>query len=363
MYIFKNKPLKVGWIIMNILNESRFLHRIKNFDSIGICRYNWVASHVNSNPEYGLRYELYRPWKRFDALLFLKSMGPESIRLLQKYRNRGCPSIFDANVNYYEIYGNEYYSSMLPTEQQRQNAIEITKDADGVIADSSFLADICSQFNNRVSWIPDNIRMDLVPSYVRWNPNAQKLSLLWSGMATKLFELLSIEKVLLKYAPRIELVLITNSLTALDRWYPGYKERFESMLNKVQHRIIPYQSIEHLLKIYSQGGVVISPRFMDNSYNLGHTEWKITLAMACGRIVLCSPVQSYINVYNRAKGMGIRVCSTTKDWEKAFEAILSQGLDWEAEETAARTVVEKYYSTTVVAQEHAKFLKEIITVQ
>lgn len=346
---------------MNILNESRFLYRVKNFDSIGICRYSWIASHINSNPGYGLRYELYKPWKRFDALLFLKSMGPESIKLLHKYRRRGCPSIFDANVNYYEIWGKEYYSDMLPTRQQQRDAIEMTQSADGVIADSKFLSNICSRYNSKVSWIPDNIRMDLVPDYVKWQLNNKRLPLLWSGQAIKLFELLAIKDILLKYASKIELILVTNLLSVLDRWHPGYKGCFASMLDKISYRIIPYRSIKHLFEVYSYGGVLISPRFLDNSYNLGHTEWKITLGMACGRMVLCSPLPSYINVYDRAKGMGIRVCKTSEDWEKALDAVLSQGFDREVEEMSARTVVEEYYSTPVVAQEHANFVKKIVT--
>jgi hypothetical protein len=357
----RSKPYRIGWIIGNQLAESRFFHRINvNIGGISLVRYSWIAALVNTTPEYKLYYEIYRPWRNYDALIFLKSMGDKSLSLVKKYQSKGLPVFFDANVNYYQIAGNEYYRGMLPSLQQKEEAIKITEAVDGVISDSEYLQKMCLQYNREVAWIPDNVRMDLVPSYGPSKFNGGKLPLLWSGEALKLFELLAIEDLLKKYSSKIELVLITNVLSALERWYPDYKDRFQSLLGVVPHRIIPYQSIEQLFQIFSQGGVVISPRFLDNSYNLGHTEWKITLGMACGRMAVCSPIPSYSMVANRSKGKGIRICHNREDWEKTFDEILSQAVDWEQEEKAANRVVEQYYSTPVVAAQHAAWVSKIL---
>ena len=354
-------PFRVGWIIADQLSRSAFCRSAYlTSGGVGLVRYLWLATYVNAHGAFGLRHEIYRPWKRYDALIFLKSMGQESMRLLYQKRKRGWPVIFDTNVNYYERGGMEHYSGMLPSEQQQQDAIEITRAADSIIADSEFLASICVKYNPNVCWLPDSVRMDLVPDCGDWGFDGCKLPLLWSGEAVKLFELLAIEDVLLKYASRIKLILVTNSLSAMDRWRPGYRERLEAMLKRISHQIIPYQGILHLFDVYSRGGVFISPRFLDNTYNLGHTEWKITLAMACGRMVLCSPVPSYVTVARRAQNKGIRICETSLQWESWLEALLSRQIMLQEEERAARKVVEDYYETSVIARQHSTFVRRVI---
>ena len=328
--------------------------------SIGLARYKWLAEYVNARPEYGLAHRIYRRWGNYDALIFLKSMGDRSMDLVRKMQRSRRPVVFDANVNYYSRDGKEYYERMLPSEKQRDDAIEVTTASDAVIADSQYIKAVCQNYNANVEWIPDNVRMDLVPAYQTWCLNSKRLQLLWCGEAVKLFELLVIKKLLLDFADRIELILITNDFAALNRWHGDYKSQFQALLDRVPHRIIAYQSIEHLFKIYASGGVFISPRFLDNSYNLGHTEWKITLAMACSRLALCSPLPSYLDVSAKAEGRGIRICGTACDWEMALDTILKNDLDLRSEEENARAVVEQYYSTRVVAKYHTAFLQKVL---
>ncbi|MGK7344545.1 MAG: hypothetical protein ACNS63_01895 [Candidatus Nitrospinota bacterium M3_3B_026] len=355
------KLVKVGWVIGDLLDRPRlFARRRMGFGGSSLARFVWLGDYVNSRPELGARYELYSRWRGFDALLFQKSMGERSMDLLRRAQSAGRAAIFDANVNYYERRGAEYYENMLPSEKQMEDAKQITSAADGVIADSEFLAGVCGRFNDRVRWIPDSVNMDIVPSWRRWRAADGRLPLLWSGVSLKLFEILAIEKPLLKFADRVELVLVTNDLDALSRWKPGLKERFEALMAKVPSRIIPYRSVEELFEVYSRGGVAIAPRFLDNSYNMGHTEWKITLPMACGRMALCSPVPSYVKIHDRARGAGVRVLHDDAGWEGALEDLLSGRVDIGAEERAAREVVRKYYSTEVVAREHADFITELV---
>lgn len=361
MFGLKTQPLRIGWIIQDQLDKSRFYSRINvNIGGISLCRYNWVANFINADPRYAIHYEIFRPWKRYDGLIFLKSMGKKSRELIKKYQEKGRPVLFDANVNYYEISGKEYYQGMLPTEIQKNEAIEITRTADGIIADSEFLRSKCAGFNSRVCWISDSVHMEIVPPYRPWSPKRGRITLLWSGESLKLFELLVLEDILYRHASHLELVMVTNDFQSINRWYPDYRKRFETLLERISHRFIPYQSIEHLFEIYAQGGIIISPRFLDNSYNLGHTEWKITLGMACGRMALCSPVPSYVLVNSRAKGSGIRICRSLNEWEAALEEIITNNVDLEKEEKDAKSVVETYYATSVVAQDHAAFVKKVI---
>jgi len=282
------------------------------------------------------------------------------LRLARNYRKNGRRVVFDANVNYYQNWGESYYSGMLPTGSQTRDAISMTAEADGVIADSEFLASVCGQYNANVEWIPDSVRMDLVPKYRPWNYEGGRLRLLWCGEAVKLFDLLAIEGVLQRYADRVELVLVTNSLSALDRWHSDIRERFTKFLENIQHRFVEYRSPEHTFEVYGEGGVFISPRFLDNSYNLGHTEWKVTLPMACGRVAFCSPLQSYVTVSGRSGGQGIKVCEKDGDWAAMIETVLLKQFDFKSEEEAARDVVDRYYSTEKVAAMHTQYLNSLL---
>ncbi len=352
--------LRVGWVIGDQLRRIPWVREAALAGGgVGLARYLWLARYVNKERSLGVHYGVYRPWQRYDAVVFLKSMGQRALGLLRHLQARGVPCIFDANVNYFELGGAEYYRGMLPTEEQRREAGAMAHAASAMIADSEFIAERGRQYSQHVVWIPDNVPMDMVPRY-KSTRRGKRLRLLWSGEAVKLFELLAAEEALLEARRRIELVLVTNDLAALDRLYPETRRRLEQLLSGLSVRVIKFRSIGQLFKIYSEGGVFISPRFLDSPYNLGHTEWKITLAMACGRIALCSPVPSYVSVAKRAGNRGIRVPGNSEEWCDTFEELLVDSFLWEEEEASARSVVIEYYSTRAVASAHTSFVRKVV---
>ena len=323
-------------------------------------RFGWIAQHLNADPKREAHYSLYRPGREYDAVVFLKSMGAASQSLARSLRERGTRVLFDVNVDYFsKAEGTFYYEGMAPTARQVDDAHRMAELSDALIADSSHLASIAAKHHPQVRWISDNVDMRLAPFRMPQMKRDDRINLLWSGEAVKLFELLSIEDVLRKFADRVRLWLVTNSLSALDRWFDPWKSRFESLLQAVEHEIIPFRSVAELLRIYSYGGVFISPRFLDNTYNFGHTEWKIALPMACGCLTLGSPLPSYQDVAERSKGAGLRLCADTEAWTAAFDQILSGAIDLEAEGEAARGVVEEHYSTPVVAEAHREYVSHV----
>ena len=357
------RALEVGFVIDGLLPRWprvwQWVRGCPSDSAVGQMRFGWIARALSNDLGGPVRYRLFRPGQRYDAVVFLKSMNAGSQRLAEALRARGTRVIFDVNVDYFTpADGTFYYSGMAPTEAQTADARRMAGLADALIADSSHLATVCAGHHPCVRWISDNVNLAIVPAYRPWK-RGTRLDLLWSGESVKLFELLRIESVLRKYAAHIRLVLVTNSLAALERWFDPWKARFESLLADIEHTIIPFQSVEALLPIYARGGVFISPRFLDNSYNWGHTEWKITLPMACGRMALGSPLPSYRDVRERSGGAGLRLCESDDDWSAALDAVLAGRIDLAAEEQAARKVVDEHYSTPIVAAAHARFLREV----
>lgn len=367
------KDRLVGFVIDGLIPNWRdclgmrcsplaLLRGVSSDTSVGYMRFGWIADYVNRSNK-GVLYELYRPWRSYDAVVFLKSMGSACEELLVRLKDRGTKSIFDANVDYFTpAKGIFYYKGMEPTEIQRMDALRLARACDCVIADSAHLAEVARRIHDNVVWILDNVRDDLIHATPGWMPQKNgRLVLLWSGQLIKMFEILKIKDVLVEYSSRLQLRIITNGTGIPDAWYEPYKSEFGDLLKKVNCKFIPFTSIEALLGVYDTGGVFISPRFLDNSYNLGHTEWKIALAMARGRLVLCSEQPSYVDVDSRAGHRGIRICRTDDDWRNAFENIFADRIDWQTEQEAAAAVIRQYYSTSVVASQHVEFLKKLMS--
>lgn len=322
---------------------------------MSFMRFRWIAREAAR--QHLATYELYRPWQRYDAVVFLKSMGASCFALLQQLQARGTRVIFEANVDYYsETTGQTPFSDMAPTAAQRAHAIAITSAADTVIASSRHLADICRQFNPRSHWVPDNIPAELIPPLSSPPKNAARLDLWWSGMAAKSIDFLCIGDVLRRLKDRLHLHLVTDDFSrGCSRWSEDLRHRMDSLLSDIPHTLYPFRSIPDLLALYAGGqGVIVSPRFLDNPYNLSHSEWKISLGLACGLPAVVSPVPSYGEVAERASSGAIRLCPTSDDWSAALSAALDGSWDLAASGHAAREVVEQFYRTDIVARQHVE---------
>ncbi|MCE9611244.1 MAG: hypothetical protein K8R23_13695 [Chthoniobacter sp.] len=362
-----SRKLRVGFVIdgrvpslasvaQQKIRPWEWLFGCRTSSSVGLMRFGWIARELAAQ---GASYSSYHPLRRYDAVIFLKSMSDESRLLAQELRAKDTRVIFDVNVDYFTpSEGTFYYREMAPSAEQQRQALAMAALSDALIADSSHIARTCAGHHACIRWISDNVDLRQAPPRRAW-ARTGKLDLLWSGEAVKLFELLSIDDVLREFARHVRLTLVTGSLAALDRWVPPWRARFESLLGTIDHRIVPWKSISSLLDLYSHGGVFISPRFLDNTYNLGHTEWKIALPMACGRVALGSPLPSYLDVAGRSSGHGLRICYDTTQWRETFDAILSDRFDFAGEENAAHEVIARHYSTPVVAAAHRQFVEEI----
>jgi len=325
-------------------------------------RFRWVADHVNSRFPEELVYELFHIGCKYDVVVFLKSLSNSCIQLQDKLKQRGVKTVFDLNVDYLTpAWGKFYYENMAPENRQHLAAIEMAKRCDVVLCPSNHIASVAKKFNASSFCLPDNIKDDFINTGGNWKPDRNKrLQVLWCGQAVKLFELLKIQDTLMLFSDRIHLKIITNSISVMKKWYEPYENHLSSLLSHLSYEIIPFTSISDLMAEYDKGGIFISPRFLNNSYNLGHSEWKITLAMAKGRVVLASDLQSYVDVNRRSLGKGIRICKTNEDWNRAFAEILDPDFLWPEEQKASLKVVRNFYSTSVISKKHSEILLDLV---
>lgn len=358
---------RIGFIINSRFPEWRALSRgMRPHHLLGgwtdrsspmhFMRFGWIGREVNRDRSSGMHYELFRPWRRYDAVIFLKSMALRCAEHAHHLQKAGTKVVFEANVDYYtESDAMLPARHLRPTPEQRHQAVTMTEGSSGVIASSSHLAGICRKLNPRTFWIPDNIPRCFLPRLEnQFSRTGILLPVWWSGMADKVADLLAAGESLRLLGNRIMLHLVTGDLkSALGRLEATTARALESLLSSVPHTIHRYRSIPDLLRLYtSAGGVIISPRGLENPYNQSHTEWKITLGMAAGLPAIASPQQSYLDVLERAADpSAVTICGSSEEWREALEAAF-EGSSHDLASNAARKTVEAHYLSEVVARKH-----------
>ena len=333
--------LRVGWITYDSFPDRK--RHFRQLDSFTGMRVGNVARWMN-NEQSQIVNELYRTDRLYDIVVFQKMMDARCQSEADKIRACGGRVVFDANVNYYEVWGEYFVPGTRPSEDLHADAVRMTATADWVVADSSYLAQVIRPLNPRVTVIADNVDLKRY-RHVRQHGDRRKLRLVWSGIAKKAVHLLSISPAL-SLLSHAELVLVVDAV-------PDCRSDLE--------RVIPCRVVRFSDRTYArtlaQCDVLISPKQLINAYEMGHTEYKITLGMAAGLPVIASPQPSYVEAVEHAGG-GI-IASSTEEW---CEALVRLGADATLRSAIGRrgrqTVIDRY-ATEVVAKRYLDLLRTV----
>jgi glycosyltransferase involved in cell wall biosynthesis len=302
-----------------------------------------IARWIDAN-DRGFRNELYRPGRRYDVVVFVKAMSDSHRDVAEQAQAAGARVVFDANVNYYEIWGEYDIADTEPTEEQQRQAEAMTRLADWVVADSSYLLGVVRKLTERVSWIPDNVDTALFRPGRGGRRNGP-LRLVWSGMARKAKPLL-LARDAFGAVRDAELVVVSNEAPV----------ELEDLRAAIPARFVPFD-LRSYARLLRECDVIVSPKRLVNGYELGHTEWKITLGMASGLPAVASPQQSYVEAISD-RGGGI-VAGSAEEWTEALARLAAEpALRAELGARALETVRERY-ATPVVARRYLELLHSL----
>jgi len=296
--------------------------------------------------------ERYRPWKTYDAVVFVKIMTDAAYHQAVKLKQKGTPIIFDANVNYYERWGSFPVPGTEPTAKQQEQAVRLTRLADCVVADSSYLKTVCEHWNANVVWIPDAVDTQRYrPTQKSQTTPKTRLVAIWSGVGKKALHLEMIEPVLRSFEGRIQLLLVPGKSTPED----PTAAVVDRLSRTPGNRVVRWgeQPFSDLLK---EADIILSPKYLESSYEMGHTEYKISLGMAAGLPAIASPQPSYLDAL--ATGGG-KICRTPDEWAAAFHFYLSDHKAHQADGLRARQIIESRYAIPVVAQQYEDVLQSV----
>ena len=145
----------------------------------------------------------------------------------------------------------------------------------------------------------------------------------------------------------IELVLVSNRPPHIMR----------KLGHHIRCRFLPYSDLGYA-RLLAQCDIIISPKMLVNSYEIGHSEYKITLGMGAGLPVVASPQQSYIEAISH-NGGGI-IASRSGEWLAALDGLIKDHKLREDMGVRARQTVLERYSTPVVAKRYYQVIEECL---
>lgn len=336
-------PYRVGWVTYDSFLTSKT--DFSELDTFTGMRTGNVARWINTNSDR-FRNEIYDPSRSYDVVIFQKMMNRRCQREVERLQAAGTAVIFDANVNYYEIWGDYPVAGTKPTPEQQRDAIWMTERADWVVADSSYLAAVARKFTSSVTWIPDNVDVDTY-SGTRRHDNRGRVALAWSGISRKSLHLTLIGE-LLSRMPQIELVLVCD-----DPLSPEVRAAAQF----VPSRVLPFSDSAYA-RTLALSDVIISPKFLTSGYEMAHTEYKISLGMAVGLPAVASPQPSYVEAIEHLGG-GF-VAHTPQEWVAALTCLTESPERRAAMGALAQRTVRERYATPVVARQYLELLTEVL---
>ena len=298
----------------------------------------WMKAHAPT-----VLTEVYRDERRYDVVIFFKAMDAACQEEARRIQEAGGRVVFDANVNYYEVWGEYDIEGTRPTEEQQRDAIAMTELADWVVADSSYLLEVVRRINPRSSWIPDNVDLRIFRGLRQHR--AGPLRLVWSGMAQKAQPLEMVAGAL-STLRGAELTVVSNQPPAV----------LAALSEAISCQFVPFSERRYAAEL-RRSDVVISPKRLVNAYELGHTEFKITPGMAVGLPAVASPQRSYVEAISD-RGGGV-IAEDGEGWSAAFERLSDPHVRGELGLRAAETVRTKY-STGVTGRAYLDTIAALV---
>ena len=245
--------------------------------------------------------ELYKPWKKYDVVIFQKKFDKKALIIAKKLKSKGVKIVLDINVNFYNSKAlKERYVYM------KDEIFRFTEISDAIIASTEYLNSYIKKIfpQKKVFHIPENITNNFFSVRKKIEKNNEEINLLYVGYSIKAEDVLIIKSVLEKIRKKykIDLIFICDKNPKIK--IKGIRSNFIKYKQKKIHK--------QMLK----GDIFISPRNLKNEYNLGHSFSKIGYPMSVGIPVVASKVYSYI-------GSPALLPQGDEDWQKSIEGLIA----------------------------------------
>ena len=338
--------MKVTWYINNFYLKS--LDRIKhifgrhkyNYDRFTTSTWNRCLQLLPYLEEMNIKCSISNGENlNTDIAILIRWQDQGAFNLVRRLRDNKVKTVFDLCVNYFDetgIFSGGYGVSSNQVEEVKRIAVAVN----GIIAGSEYIKQQAMKYNANSIYLPESIdynqfnKIKDKNDYFRNSPRA-----IWSGKSVKSGE---VADLYYKLKDRnIPLTIISDNKPLM----PG------------PFNYLPWSYYTFPENILG-GEFCISPRRTDNTYDLGHSHFKIGVFMAQGVPALAAPLPSYKEVIEKTGGG--KICQSESDWGKTLDEIMENpNMLWEWSRLAHDGM--KGYSTALIASQYKQFFENILS--
>lgn len=279
----------------------------------------------------GITAELYKPNKKYKAVIFTKTRSDKSVNLARRLYEQGVIVISDA------------FCTKVDEEDdwERKNILKIVETSNCVVTYSKSQYEWFCQYHNNVRVIEESVN-DIFFKVKKTHENKDRITLVYCGYAGNARDTLVIKDVIeelqQKYQCRLLLICEKD---------PGIKELSYEFV-KYNQKVNPIQLLE--------GDIMIAPRPMEGIDKLAHTLSKIAHPMAVGLPVVANPVPSYV-------GSPAILCINDDEWKQALVKLIENRDERERVGNISRKFIEENYSQKHICQEYLDLINELTSTE
>ncbi|MCM1262426.1 MAG: hypothetical protein NC313_06860 [Butyrivibrio sp.] len=312
------KKCEIGFVIDDIQAYN------KEMPSVRIRCYDIMTA----MEKIGINVELYKPYKKYDAVIFTKTRTDAAVKRAQKLADTDTLVISD---NFCEYLTDESRAD----DWERRNILKILKCSDIAFAYSKEQYKQFKQYHKNVYFINEGVNETYFEVHKK-HEQKEQVTLIYSGYRSN----------------ALHTELIKNAISQLQKEF-NCKVTFicedDPGIKSFAYEYIPYEQ-KSILTCLLQGDIMIAPRPMKDIEKAQHTLTKIACPMAIGLPVAASPVPSYIDT-------PALLCYNEREWYKTLRKLIISVDERRAIGEASREYVKKNLSTDVIAKEYESIIK------
>lgn len=276
----------------------------------------------------GVNVELYKPYKKYDVVIFTKTRKDVAVRRAKRLINKKTLVISD---NFCEYLADESRAD----DWERKNILKILECSDLAFAYSKEQYKQFSRYHKHVYFINESVNESYFKFYKK-HEEKEQITLVYSGFRSNALHSELIKDTIL----RLQKEFNCKVLFICD----GNPE-----IKSFAYEYIPYEQ-KNIVSCLMQGDIMIAPRPMQGIEKLQHTLTKIASPMAIGLPVVASPVPSYMDT-------PAILCYNEDEWYEALKNLIVNVDERRRVGEESREYVKKHLATDVIVKEYLSVIK------
>lgn len=276
----------------------------------------------------GIAVELYKPFKKYDAVFFSKTCYDSSVRTAEKLHGQGTKIYFESFC--------DYLNDDKIQNHEKDNILRILSVADIVGTPSEVQQQVFMKRHRDVRMIPESVDRDFFKEK-KQHTSKQKVNLIYCGYSAKAKDTLC----------------IINTIKRIQNEYGSemiYVCEKDPDIQGIRYRYIPYNQ-KKIPLLLMQGDIMIAPRPMDGIEHRGHSFTKAAYPLAVGLPVVASPLPSYLDT-------PVILCNTEQEWYDTLTNLIGNPDKRNRLAKQGIRYVKDNYSIEVIGEKYRGILKE-----